>query len=195
VLLIRSMSKMPTADGASPWLRTSFLRSCAPKTKPREQHGGPLTADGTSSTSQAHCSGTFSTVQRQRTGTSFTGQRQSQQQLQQQQESEEEVQPLSFTAPPPRYDAEVFELLGDNAHAISERWSEMQRQKQKVDVRAYMQDHLNKAGLHTTEADSAGLDEAMQGRSFTPVTEALQKLKRTLSKGAHSLAAAQTRQR
>jgi len=72
------------------------------------------------------------------------------------------VQPLSLPAPPPRYDKEVCELLGDSEHAITERWREIKRQRQKIDVRAYLEDCWDKAGFHEAEVNGIGLDKAMQ---------------------------------
>jgi len=120
------------------------------------QHVGPLAADVTSSGDQQRSSGTFATSQAHcNSGTSSTGQRH---ELQKQM-SQEQTQLLSLPAPPPRYNKEVFELLGDSEHAIRERReierqrrceiklqkrSEIERQRRKVDVHAYLENSSDK---------------------------------------------------
>jgi len=113
-----------------------FLRSCVPQPE-ATVHFGPLSdhqqCNGTSSASQQHAP----------------------QQPRQQ-------QPLPLLAPQPRYDTEVFELLGDSEDSIKERQREFKQQRQKLDVHAYLEDCWAKTGFHTAEADR--LDEAMQRR-------------------------------
>jgi len=38
------------------------------------------------------------------------------------------MQPLPLAAPPPRFDSEVLELMGDSEHAIRERYREIDRE-------------------------------------------------------------------
>jgi len=61
--------------------------------------------------------------------------------------------------------------MGDSEHAIRER-HDAKRQRQEIDVRAFLEGCWDKASFHTAEDDGVGLDEAM--RRSAPMNEALQ---------------------
>jgi len=52
------------------------------------------------------------------------------------------------------HDKEVLELLGESSQTIGKRRSESKVLKQKVDVRAYLEDCWGKLDFHTAEAEN-----------------------------------------
>jgi len=114
---------MPTA-GESTW----FLRSCIPE-ETAKQRFGPISCDMAEPVAiiQKRCNGTVAALQRKHSEALATSNMHARQQ-----------------APPPRYNKEVLELLGDSEDAMRKRWSEMKSPRQRVDVRAYLQDCWDK---------------------------------------------------